>query len=192
MTVILPCSNTGWSKPHPHGPLLLKHWSLMLWNVRTLLGKSVHNTMLCQGILQEKVQNKSLVLLVSVCMCVLSYSQCKQFSTGDFTLKEVRRVTWEVRSEWKSLGIELGINPDTLQVLINNYNILLNSTNQVIHDSLQAIRKTNKGDVDECHTDMLIHWFRHPPLNTTLSWPTMVKALRSNTVNRGDIAHTSH
>ena len=53
--------------------------------------------------------------------------------------------------------------------------------------SLQAIEETNKGDVGKCHTDMLIHWFRQLPPNTK-QWSAMVKALRSSTVARGDIA----
>ena len=35
---------------------------------------------------------------------------------GGFTLKEVRRVTWEARSKWYSLGNQLGVGSDTLQV----------------------------------------------------------------------------
>ena len=35
---------------------------------------------------------------------------------------------------------------------------------------------------------MLIHWFRQLPPNTKSSWSTMVKALRSKTVARDDIA----
>ena len=36
--------------------------------------------------------------------------------TGKFTLKEVRRVTWDVRSKWKRLGGELEVDPGTLDV----------------------------------------------------------------------------
>ena len=36
--------------------------------------------------------------------------------SGCFTLKEVRRITWEVRSEWRNLGSQLGVDAGTLDV----------------------------------------------------------------------------
>ena len=36
--------------------------------------------------------------------------------SGGFTLKEVRRITWEVRSEWRNLGSQLGVDAGTLDV----------------------------------------------------------------------------
>ena len=33
-----------------------------------------------------------------------------------FTLKWIRRVTWEVRSNWRDLGIELKVDCGTLEV----------------------------------------------------------------------------
>ena len=38
--------------------------------------------------------------------------------TGGFTLKWIRRVTWEVRSNWNDLGIELKVDSGTLKVLM--------------------------------------------------------------------------
>ena len=52
---------------------------------------------------------------------------------------------------------------------------------------MQTIEEDFK-NVGRRHTHMLIHWFRQPPTNITPSWTTMVKALRSNTVARDDIA----
>ena len=36
--------------------------------------------------------------------------------SGCFILKEVRRITWDVRSEWRNLGSQLGVDAGTLDV----------------------------------------------------------------------------
>ena len=55
------------------------------------------------------------------CMeCMIFYLSNNHFIiiTGRFTLKEVRRVTWDVRSKWKHLGGELEIDSGTLDVSV--------------------------------------------------------------------------
>ena len=99
----------------------------------------------------------------------------------------MRRVTWEVRSDWEHLGSELGISSDTLKVFSNVIYIHCLVLNTLICDFLQEIQATNKERVDECHTHMLIHWFRQPPPKAPIK-SAMIDALRSDTVNHSDIA----
>ena len=117
MSVIQPCSSIGWSKPHPCGPLLSKHCSLRSLVAVISPVKFSHSTILWRNLLGKVVICVLKCEKFILCVQILLYCiPTTNFCTDDFTLKEVRRATWTVRSKWSLLGSELGIESDTLQV----------------------------------------------------------------------------
>ena len=59
--------------------------------------------------------------------------------SGGFTLKTVRRLTWEARSKWRQLGIELDVKLDTIQVSITWYVCLQCYIDGVQHQLSQVL-----------------------------------------------------
>ena len=71
---------------------------------------------------------------------------------------------WEARTEWRSLGLQLGIASVTLE----------------------AIGMDNHQSVKDCFLEMLSEWLRsvHRP-----SWETLISALRSPSVQLHSLAN---
>ena len=69
-------------------------------------------------------------------------------------LDQVRQAIWEGRIEWRNLGLELKLSPDTLK----------------------AISKKYPQSIDECFVEMLSEWLRSGCRPT---WEDMIWALRS-------------
>ena len=80
-------------------------------------------------------------------------------------LREVQRGAWEARAKWYNIGLELGIDPGTLDVIEGN----------------------NK-DINNCFRVMLTSWLKMvQPIPT---WTALAEALRSPTVGYGDLAES--
>ena len=79
-------------------------------------------------------------------------------------LCKVQRCTWEARTKWYNIGLELNIHPETLSVI-----------------------ESDNGKVNDRFTAMLITWLRTKP---TLS--ALADALRSPTVGYDDVADQVH
>ena len=75
-------------------------------------------------------------------------------------LAKVRRLTFNARTEWHSLGLELGLNVKTL-------------------DAIKEDFKTNK----ERFTDMLKQWLDMKP-----TWESLIAALREETMGLNNVA----
>ena len=71
---------------------------------------------------------------------------------------------WEARSKWYNIGLELGLTVGTLD----------------------AIKKSNHCDVDDCFRATLIEWMRNSKLKPTLS--SLADALKSPTVGLPHLA----
>ena len=69
-------------------------------------------------------------------------------------LDQVRQAIWEGRIEWRNLGLELKLSPDTLK----------------------AISKRYPQSVDDCFVEMLSEWLKSGCRPT---WEDMISALRS-------------
>lgn len=75
-------------------------------------------------------------------------------------LQRVRRLTWDVRSQWLDVGLALGIDKDSLDTMVH------------------------KGNDDTCYTEVLTVWIRRGTATLT----NMKAALEDPTVGRQDIA----
>jgi hypothetical protein len=73
-------------------------------------------------------------------------------------LRSVMNKTWEARSKWQKLGIQLELEKT----------------------DLDAISKTNGNDTDACFTEMLSMWLKQTKFPPT--WSRMIKALKSRPV----------
>ena len=82
---------------------------------------------------------------------------------GTNDLRSVRRATWDARSKWYDVGLELGIDPGTL-------------------DSIKA----NNDAVESRFTAVLLAWLRTVNPRPTLA--ALAEALRSPTVGYGHLA----
>ena len=88
------------------------------------------------------------------------------FITGALDTDDLRRVknmTWDARSRWYDVGLELGMLADTLD----------------------AIRMDHRDYCGPCYTNMLKVWFRNDPNPT---WSSLAEALRSPAVGLDDLA----
>ena len=79
-------------------------------------------------------------------------------------LVKVLRAVWEARAKWYTIGLELGIAPDTL-------------------DSIKGSAKDN---IDDCITAMIKDWLNNG--NPRPTWAALAKALRSPIVGYGRLA----
>ena len=84
-----------------------------------------------------------------------------KLSSGD--LHTVLNLTWDARSKWYNIGLNVGIPVGTLK----------------------AVNKTHRGDCDECYTAMLDEWLRNHPSPT---WRALEDALRAPSVKMNHIA----
>ena len=82
---------------------------------------------------------------------------------GASNLRSVRRATWDARSKWYDVGLELGIDPGTL-------------------DSI----KSNNDSNESRFTAVLLSWLRAVNPRPTLA--ALAEALRSPTVGYGHLA----
>ena len=78
-------------------------------------------------------------------------------------LRKVQRVTWEARAKWYNIGLELEINPGTLDVI-----------------------QGNNRDIDDCFRAMLTSWLKMVQPKPTLA--ALAEALQSPTVGFGRLA----
>ena len=85
-----------------------------------------------------------------------------ELTTDD--LCHVLKTVWEARSKWYYIGLELGISPGTLN----------------------AIKKNNNQDPDDCLTAMLEYWLNNG--NPKPSWAQLAKALKSPMVGCAQLA----
>ena len=88
-------------------------------------------------------------------------SYTDQLSSGD--VATVQNLTWDARSQWYNIGLNLGISTG----------------------SLDAIKKTHHGDCEECYTKVLSEWLRNHPRPT---WSALADALRAPSVKMTHIA----
>ena len=72
-------------------------------------------------------------------------------------LDQVQRAIWEGRTEWRNLGLELKLSPDTLKAISRKYS----------------------QSVNDCFVEMLSKWLRSGCRPT---WEDMISALRSPVV----------
>ena len=79
-------------------------------------------------------------------------------------LSTVQNTTWNARSQWYNIGLGLDISADTLD----------------------AIRRSNQGECDDCYSAMLKHWLKvkHP----RPTWNGLAEALKTPSVNMGQLA----
>ena len=84
-------------------------------------------------------------------------------AVGTSDLRSVRRATWDARSKWYDVGLELGIDPGTL-------------------DSI----KSNNDSNESRFTAVLLAWLRTVRPRPTLT--ALAEALRSPTVGCGHLA----
>ena len=66
----------------------------------------------------------------------------------------ILRATWEGRNEWRSIGIELGIPPDTLE----------------------AISRDHPQSINDCFLEMISEWLRNSRGPT---WEDLISVLKS-------------
>ena len=90
---------------------------------------------------------------------------CTGFEVLTITdLAKVQNETWEARTRWYNLGLQLGVPVDTL-------------------DAIQYNHPTN---CDQCFTDMIKEWLRAFDLQQT--WEALAKALESPQVGQSNLA----
>ena len=100
----------------------------------------------------------------------------------DQLFDDIRQASKDVRSDWYSLAIELGIDYGTRKVRLV---CLVVCALYHLKPHPQAI-ESDYHFVDVCFHAVLRHWVRRtsPPL----TWTALVRALKSPVINRGDIA----
>ena len=103
-------------------------------------------------------------------------------SDEDQLFDDVRQATKDVRSDWYSLAIQLGLDYGTRKV---RSVCLVVCELYHLKPHPQAIESDYRF-VDVCFHAVLRHWVRRtsPPL----TWTALVRALKSPVINRGDIA----
>ena len=79
-------------------------------------------------------------------------------------LGDVLEAVWEARVKWFNIGLKLGISAGTLN----------------------AIKKNNNQDPDDCLTAMLEHWLNNGKPKP--SWAELIKALKSPMVGYAQLA----
>ena len=78
-------------------------------------------------------------------------------------LDQVRLATWEGRTEWRYLGLELRLSPETLK----------------------SIHRNHPQSVNDCFREMLSEWLMS---SQRPSWQSLISALRSPTVGLQSLA----
>ena len=79
-------------------------------------------------------------------------------------LASVQRAVWEGRASWYNLGVQLGLDPGTLD----------------------AIELDKRGNPGHCLTETLKKWLCSPGLHP--SWSSLARSLRALPVGREDLA----
>jgi hypothetical protein len=82
-------------------------------------------------------------------------------------LVHILRATWEGRNEWQSLGIELGIAPDTLE----------------------AISRDHPQSISDCFLEMISEWLRN---SSGPTWEDLISALQSPLVGLQTLTTDCH
>ena len=88
------------------------------------------------------------------------------YCVGQLTINNLRTVqsaVWEARVKWLYIGLELGLNRDTLD----------------------AIKKKNPNITDNCFTEMLTVWLKM--VNPPPTWSALADALKLPTVGYGQL-----
>jgi hypothetical protein len=96
----------------------------------------------------------------------LLYNNIGDLSIND--LRDVLRAVWEARVKWFNIGLELGVSPGTLN----------------------AIKKNNSQDPDNCLTAMLEYWLNNGEPKP--SWAAVANALKSPIVGYAQLAEELH
>ena len=80
-------------------------------------------------------------------------------------LHQVKEAAWEVRAKWYDFGLALGVPCDTLD----------------------AVKKSNQGDCDDCFRESLKEWLKgaEPPP----TWSALCNALKSPSLGYGELAN---
>ena len=86
-----------------------------------------------------------------------------QINAGINHLVEVQHVIWEGRMEWRTLGLELGLSPDTLKTISGNH----------------------AQSVNDCFCEMISEWLRS---GSRPSWEVLMSALKSPIVGLQGLA----
>lgn len=73
-------------------------------------------------------------------------------------LQNIQSLLWDVRFKWHNIGLALGIDPSTLEV----------------------VKRSNLHVVDDCFSQMLLKWLRRG--DCVPCWKALAEALRSPTV----------
>ena len=99
----------------------------------------------------------------------------------------MREVTWDARSKWYDLGIELRVSNGTLKVsyiLITAFGF--NKINVVKTGIYTQAIKRDQDECDLCYTSLLEEWLNQPEPQP--KWADLVTALRSPSIECGYIA----
>ncbi len=81
-------------------------------------------------------------------------------------LREAKTALWDVRAKWRSFGLELGVDPYTLDSIAVKY----------------------QNNPDECLPQLLQHWMDSDKTDPT--WERVVYALRARPVGFTQLAQT--
>ena len=128
----------------------------------------------------------SILNIVTISVCPLTGTP-----NVDKHLKIVRAVTWEMRTQWYDLGLELGINVETLKVssfTLGSPVSAVVGASTARHDSVVPNLQTIECDyskIDDCFTRLLEKW-----LITKPEWTALTESLESPAVGREAIAKT--
>ena len=120
MTVTVRCLDFGWRDVHSslHGLLLWRHSAVMsLVDLTLLMILSLNIKLLKWSLLRGKV----LIIIQRIIFALYPHASL----ADNFSLKLVRRAIWDIRSQWKDLGIELDMDIGTLKVLYNSHSCYL-------------------------------------------------------------------
>ena len=94
--------------------------------------------------------------------CIINAFHVGKLTTDD--LGDVLEAVWEARVKWFNIGLKLGISAGTLN----------------------AIKKNNNQDPDDCLTVMLEYWLNNGKPKP--SWVELVRALKSPMVGYAQLA----
>ena len=98
----------------------------------------------------------------------------------DKHFKTVREATWNVRAQWRRLGVQLGISVGMLNV---GHDCI--STDYTFPSCSQAIESDHQNRSEVCYTRLLEHWLAQtPPPSLT----DLLTALRSPSIGHRDTA----
>ena len=96
----------------------------------------------------------------------------------DKHLRTVRAATWNVRAQWRRLGVQLGISVGMLNV---GHDCISTDT---FPSCSQAIESDHQNRSEVCYTRLLEYWLAQSPPNVT----DLLTALRSPSIGHRDTA----